>query len=211
MASYNTLFRKVGDGYTYYVKYTPNDGGSTPYGEKTLVEVIAGDESFGGTGTNGAAIAIDREILNDEISQEVAPIQKLVIGESAQLKITIPAGRLENIAMAAGGVASDITDVAAGSMPDSNAAKAMLVGGITTLEFFSLAHQVCNSVSPNLKDYIYAPRCQAAEGFGWSFVAKEVRALELTIDINAAKQDAFAVSLECSSRHALFQVLYEYA
>ena len=206
----STLFRKIGDGYTYYKFYTPTPLGTTPYGEPTMAAIIADNQTFGGTDVSGLEVAITREVIEDKISQEIAAIQKLITGESATLKITIEAGKLDNLAIASGGKPGDITNVVAGSTPRAvYAAKSYLVGGDATLEFFAILHEVCNSVSPNLKEYIYAPNCQTSEGFGWSFKQAEIRKLELSINVLPARQDGFLITGGCS-RHALMQVLFEY-
>lgn len=210
MAKYNLLFRKLGDGYSFFRFYTPDPGGADPYGEPTLVEVMADDQSFGGTDPTGAEIAIERELLDDEVSQETGPIQRLVIGESATFKIVIPAGRIENLAILAGKTPTDVATVNASDLPGSFDGSGILIGGEIELDFFALVHEVCNSVSPNLKEYLYAPNCQSAEGFGWGFKKNEVRKGELTINIFPARQDAFEAAGACAARHALFQVIYEY-
>jgi len=211
MGSYNPLFRKLGDGYTYYKEYSQDAGGSDPYGEPTIIEVMADDQTFGGTDPTGAEIAVERETYEDVISQEVAPIQKLVIGERATFKITVVAGRLENLTMAAGRAIADIADIDSANLPDSNSGKGIIIGGELTLQNVAIVHKVCNSVSPNLSEYFYAPNCTAAENFGFKFEKNRVRYVELTYDVYPALQDDFIVASSCGSRHGLFQVIYEYA
>ena len=207
---YSTLNRKLGDGYTYYKFYTPNPDGATPYGEETLPAIIADNQTFGGTDPSGAEISIEREVLDDEVSQEVGIIQKLIVGESGMLKLTVEAGKLNNLAIASGQRPSAVTNVTQGSIGGSNPGRSLLIGGQITLDFFGLVHRVCNSVSPNLKEYLYAPRCQADPSLCWGYKKNEIRKLELTVNIFPALQDGFVASAACDNRHALVQVVFEY-
>jgi len=207
MGSYELTNRKIGDGYTYYKVYTPDTGAGDPYGEPTLIETKADDQTFGGTNVNGAELGIEREILEDEISQELSAIQRLIIGEKGSFKMTINTGRLDNVALAVGkNPTDDISDVDAGNLPGSNPGKSVLIGGNAALEFLSLVHEVQNSVSPNLKEWAYMPRCQSAEGFTFGFKRNVIREAELNFTIYPALQDNFLVG----SKHALIQLIYEY-
>lgn len=209
MGTYNSDFQRLGDGYTYYKEYTPTTV-SNPYGEPTIIEVMADDQTFGGTDPSGAEIAVEKEEFNVEISQEKAAVKRLIVGESATFKITIMASRLENLAIAAGRSTGDITNIGQAALPGGNSGKGLLIGGITEMAFFALVHEVCNSVSPNLKDWIYMPRCQASPSMAWTFAKNALRQVEFTANILPAKQDAFLISEACSTNHALFQVIYEY-
>lgn len=207
----STLNRKIGDGFTYYKFYTPNPAASSPYGEPTLPEVVADNQTFGGTDPTGFEVSVERELIDDEVSQEIGILQRLVIGEKGMFKLTVEAGKLANLAIVDGQQPSAITNLTSGSIGGSNSGRALLVGGRTTLDFFGIVHKVCNSVSPNLKEYIYAPRCQADPNYTFGFKKNEVRKVEFNINVYPAAQDAFLGSAACQSRHGLFQIVFEYA
>ena len=206
MGSYSTYNRKIGDGYTYYKEYTPNPGGDSPYGEPLLPAIITDDNTFGGTNPSGAELTVEREILDDEISQELAPIQRLVIGESASFKITANAGRMKNLAIASGRAESDIAAISDSLLPRDIPGESLYVGGTIGLDFVALAHEIVNSVSPNLREWLYMPRCQAGEGFGFGFKKNEIRELEMVFNILPALQTLFLIA---QGRHALFQIIFE--
>ncbi len=204
--SYSLANRKIGDGYTWYLSFT-HTGSTTPYGEKTMSEIIAGAKTFGGSDPSGLEINLERDIFEDEIAQELAPVQTVIMGEKATAKLTINAGGLDNLTIMGGRPLTDQDETLAAAMPGSNDADHIMVGGNLSVQSFGICHKVSNSYDTDYYDWFYAPYCSADPTFAFKYSRDDIRKMEATINIHPAKQDGF---LDAStSRHGLFQVLFE--
>ena len=209
MATYDVSTRKLGDGYTYYDEYSHDDSTPETYGEPTLNTVVAADDSFGGTDPTGSEFAVEREFFEDEISQELSPVARLIIGEKATYKIMVSAGNLTTLAVSLGIPVSAIASVTAADLPDVYAGNSLMIGGRTLLQTVALVLEVCNSYSPNLSDYLYMPNCTAGSNATIKYVKNEVRKVEVSFSLQPSKQDAFLSSSACSVNHGLAKIIFE--
>jgi len=203
---YDKSTRKLGDGYTFYKTYADTAEGTN---EPTVIETMADDVTFGGTDPAGSEFSVEREVFDDDISQELSRIDTLIIGEKATFKITYSAGDIEKLALGMGLEISDIENIGSGLMPGDYAARAVMIGGRTNLATLALVLKVCNAFSPLLNDYLFMPRCQANPSAAMKFVRNEIRKMESTFDILPSKAATFVGDTTCESMHGLAKFMYE--
>lgn len=198
-ATYSISTRKLGDGYCYYKEFSGDS-------EATADAVISDDTTFGGTDPVGSEFAIERELFEDVISQEPAPIARTVVSEKGTFKVTMSVGHRENLAISLGLSTSDVGSYDVGG--NIAAAHEVLIGGEVNLQKFSLVLKVANSFSPSLYDYLYLPNTQVDPSATIKWVRDEIRKAEVTFNALASTQAALVAS---GGRHALGAFYYEKA
>lgn len=220
--SHETEYMKIGDGYSMFQMHGTRAADALHFHEDGEVLMHATDaatpevdiadtmrdmftnwtsddrpnaDTFGGTKTEGTRLALTRDIYENEISQEVAAIEKLIIGEAAEITLGLKELPLHRLAIFTGNLPSDVSNTEPTNWAgegDVVSLRELLVGGLSTLPFFSWCLRIQNSrksVSGNtLYDWYYAPRCQADPNMEIAFVKNDIVNIEGKIHVLPSKQ-----------------------
>lgn len=149
---YDIATRKWGDGFT---KYLAHSGNVAPYyGERDLLAMVNAATDLGAY-SEGAEFGNETEILEDEITQELYPIQIGVVGAKAAFKVMMSLGDATKLAIAAGYSAP-------GSSSGTGVTAYTVLLGVVKPVWLSLLHVVKNVQAPTYNDYLYMPRVQCS-------------------------------------------------
>ena len=118
---YNRATRKWGEGYTKWLVHG-SGAGYDASGEAEVDTLIAAAQDFGGY-SEASELVLETEQIEDEIHQELAPIQIWSAAQRGSLTLRMSLGDIENLAIACGLAAS--TSV---TMPGGTSAKAVTFG-----------------------------------------------------------------------------------
>jgi len=173
-------------------------------GEWTFAEMLANQTlDFGGTSA-AAEITAEIENFTDEIQQEAFPVQVVMVGGRAQLKLTISTGGAAMLGIIAGLTGATSEDDILGTDDHADT----VVFGVQNLENLSILHKVPNPhyASSGYYDYFYAPNCQIQGNVTLKFHRKEVRTMELLFNVSPSTQDAMALS---NGSHAVYKFYHQ--
>ncbi len=185
MAGFTIADRKFGDGFTIWKAH---DAGGTPYfGEIDLTEILAETGDLGGTAVEGATLAMETDLVMDEISQEMSAVNMFVGGGRGTFTVTMSMGGATKLALAAGLTAatSESDVLASGDDADTVIIGARQPTKLTLLHKVANIHQTSNAFS----DYVYMPRAMVDPKIKLVFSRAGIRQAEVTFHLMASQQD----------------------
>jgi len=218
---YDLQKMKIGDGYSIFGMHGTREAGALHFHEDGEILMHASDagtpevaiadtihdlftnlasgdlpdmDTFGGTDVAGTKLAVERTMYENEISQEISPIETMIVGEKAIIEATLKELSLTRLALLLGQLPSDVANVAAGPWVagDVVSIDQLLVGGITTLPYFSWGLRIQQNraalAGNTLYDWYYAPRCQVDPNNEITFVKNDIVKMTGKIHVYPSKQ-----------------------
>ena len=176
---YDRDTRKWGDGFTAYLAHSGNV--APYYGERDILTMVSAATDLGAY-SEGAEFDNEPEILEDEITQELYPIQIGVVGAKAIFKCTMSLGDATKLAIAAGYSAPG------SSSGTGTSAYTVLLGAVKPV-WLTLLHSVKNVHAPTYYDRLYIPRAQCSSKLTIKTDKKGIRQAEVTFMCAPPQQD----------------------
>ena len=208
MMTYNANKRKFGEGYTYWLLHSAGAGYDAS-GE-ALVWNDSGTGKFGniaidsltqdlGAYSEGSELLDEEETIEDEIAQELTPIQKLTLSRKGKFTVKLSLGDINKMAIAAG------YSSPGSSNGTGKTASTVLLGVVIPVKL-SFLHIVKNVHDPAYRDLYYMPNIQVDPKYLLSFKKKAIRESDVVFNLNASGQDEF---LNEYGHHEAFKIYYE--
>jgi len=189
---YDVSTRKFGDGYTFWkVHAVAGDCAASPFdGENDLITMVtqaaAAGASLGGN-SEGSELNVAVESVEDEITQEMFPVQNVPIAGKGTFKVIMSLGDAVKLAIAAGLVAASSEADILGSGKDADT----VLIGVRTPAILTLLYRVINphEADKPYYDYVYLPRVQVDPSLLLEFKKKDVRTAETIFNLEPSHQD----------------------